>query len=401
MKSDTPSLRFEKNIKAPVKDVYRVFTKQAAITGWLCSMASIDVDMQTRLYLWWDNGYYTCGEFIKVTPEKELIFSWLGKEDPGKTRVRVTFKPADSGTHLVIEHRGMKDTPKWQPTVKQIQHGWEVALDNLVSILENGQDLRIVNRPMVGINLDEFTAEKAAKLGVPVNRGILIDGTMEGMGAQRCGLQKNDVMVEIDGHRLLGPHALNPILRGKKAGDTVEIVFYRGPQKHAVTLDLSPRPVLEIPGDQTELAQWVAQMFEEGDQAMEGALEGVTEAEASFKPSLTSWNVKEVLAHLIHTERDWQFAIQRWLINEEANYVPNVESRIRSTVAIYPTVPDLFLELKRAEAETVEVLRNLPKDFTAQKDSFWAMAYNQVQFKGHSMEHVDQVKADVAEARKR
>ncbi len=82
MKSDAPSLRFEKFIKAPVKDVYRVFTKQSGITEWLCNMATIGVKGQTNLYLWWDSGYYVCGEFIKVVPEKELIFSWLGREDP-------------------------------------------------------------------------------------------------------------------------------------------------------------------------------------------------------------------------------------------------------------------------------------------------------------------------------
>src|SRR5512135_3363840 len=120
MKSESPSLRFEKMIKAPVKDVYRVFTKQSALTEWLCNVASVDASIQTRLYLWWDTGYYACGEFLKVVPEKELILSWLGKDDPGKTRVRVTFKAIDSGTHLVVEHRGMKGNARWASTLEAI-----------------------------------------------------------------------------------------------------------------------------------------------------------------------------------------------------------------------------------------------------------------------------------------
>ncbi len=399
MKSDSPTLRFEKVIKAPVKDVYRVFTKQSAITEWLCNMASIDVSIQTRLYLWWDSGYYACGEFLKVVPEKELIFTWLGREDPGKTRVRVTFKAVDSGTHLVIEHRGIKDTPRWAPSLEKIRHGWELALNNLVCILENGQDLRLINRPMIGINIGEFTPEKLANLGVPASHGILLDGVIDGMGAQKCGLQKDDVIVAADGKAMLGLHGLTPVLNGKKPGDKVKIDFYRGREKQTVTIELSPRPVPEIPATPVELAMAVSQLYEQGDQALEAALEGVSDQEASFKTSPSDWSAKEVLAHLIQTERDWQFVVYRWISGEDTTYIENLAVRIRATVAAYPTVTDLFLELKRSEAETVEMLRTLPENFIAQKDSFWVLAYNQVQFKGHTVEHVDQIKAAVAASR--
>ncbi len=401
MKSDAPSLRFEKFIKAPVKEAYRLFTKQAGICEWLCNMASIDIKSQTRLYLWWDSGYYACGEFIKVVPEKELIFSWLGREDPGKTRVRVTFKPVDSGTQLVVEHRGMKDTPKWASSFEKIKHGWELALNNLVCILETGQDLRIVNKPMIGINIGEFSPEIAQKIGVPVDQGVLVEATIEGMGAQQGGLQKNDVLVEADGKPLSGHHSLTPILLAKKAGDKVNLRFYRGPKKLTANLVLSFRPVPDLPATYVELAQACTQIYEQGDQALASALEGVTEEEASFKTSPDDWSAKEVLAHLIHTERDWQFGIQKWIVGEVLIDGTNLDSRVRATIAAYPTIPDLLLELKRAETETVAMLRNLPEDFTAQKDSYWLLAYQQVQFKGHIDEHVDQIKAVVTAARSR
>jgi uncharacterized protein YndB with AHSA1/START domain len=399
MKSDSPSLRFEKLIKAPVKDVYRAFTKQSSVTEWLCNIASLDVSIHTRLYLWWDTGYYACGEFIKVVPEKELIFSWLGRDDPGKTRVRVTIKGKDSSTHLVVEHRGMRNTPKWAPSLQKIRQGWELALNNLVCILENGQDLRLVNRPMIGINIDEFTPAVAEKIGVPVTHGVLIEGTIDGMGAQKCGLQKNDVLVEVDGQSLLGFTSLNPILMNKKAGDAVDIAFYRGPKKMTATLELSLRPVPEIPATPAELSQVVAQLYEQGDQVLESTLEGVSEQEASFKIAPAEWSVKEVLAHLIHTERDWQFAINKWISGEDTGYAPNLDARIRATVSAFPTIPDLMQELKRSEVETIELLRNLPDDFVGQKDSFWVLAYNQVQFKGHTSEHIDQINASIAAAR--
>ncbi len=401
MKSDAPSLRFEKIINAPVKEVYGVFTRQSGITAWLCNMASIDMKSQTRLYLWWDSGYYACGEFTKVVPEKELIFTWLGREDPGKTRVRVTFKAIEAGTHLVIEHRGMKDTPKWKASFDQIKHGWELALNNLVCILETGQDLRIVNRPMMGINIGDFSPEIAEKIGVPVTQGVLIEATIEGMGAQQYGLQKNDVLVEAEGKSVTGFHSLTSILLAKKAGDKINISFYRGPKKLSGILELSLRPVPDIPATATELAQVCFEIYEQGDQALELALNGVSDVEASFKNTPGDWSAKEVLAHLIHGERDWQFAIQKWLIGEVPSDGTNQDSRVRATVIAYPTVADLLLELKRSEIESVAMLRNLPEDFLAQKFSFWVMAYQQLQFKAHTDEHVAQIKAAVAASRSR
>lgn len=399
--SESPSLRLEKDIKAPVKEVYRAFTKQSTITEWLCNTASIDITMLTRLYLWWDNGYYTCGEFLKVVPDKEIIFSWLGRDDPGKTRVRVTFKPVDSGTHLILEHRGMKEDEKWKSTVEQIRHGWEIALNNLVSILETGQDLRIINRPMLGINMDDFSPDIAAAMGIPVFQGVRLEGVVEGMGAEKSGLRKDDVLVEIGGKPVLGYHSLASVLLGKKAGQKVDIVYYRGPEKHTATLVLSPRPIPEVPTTPSELAQAVAELYEQGDQLLAAALQGISEEEASFKVSLVDWSAKEVLAHLIHTERDWQFQIQKWMLSDDSGFAPNLDSRIKATVKVFPTIPDLTLELKRAETETVELLRNLPGEFVAQKDTFWLLAYNQVQFKSHTSEHAEQINAAVAAARKK
>ena len=66
-------------------------------------------------------------------------------------------------------------------------------------MLGSGPDLRITNRPMMGISPSDFNAEIAKKLGVPVNTGMRLDGVVDGMGAQSAGLQKDDVLIEFAG----------------------------------------------------------------------------------------------------------------------------------------------------------------------------------------------------------
>lgn len=393
MNSGLTSLRFERKINAPVKHVFRAFTTQAALEDWLCSTATVDSSQPTKLYLWWDRGYYMSGEYLKLTPDKEIIFSWLGRNDPGKTRVRVTIKKDGVGCALTLEHRGIKTSAKWQATLEEMRRGWESGLDNLVSILETGRDMRILKKPMLGVNMEDYSAEIAGKLGVPVSQGVRLGGVMEGMGAFRSGLQKDDVLVEVGGVPTHGYHSLSGILASKKAGDVIEVKYYRGKEKRTITVELSPRPAPEVPPTLAELVQYTLEMYQEGDNLLSEALKDISETEASFKPGPGEWNVREVLAHLIHNERDWHFNIFKWVANETINYPPNLQARIEATIAVYSTVTELLMAYKQAEAETIAFLRRLPEDFIAQKDSYWQIGFNQVQFNSHTKEHIEQIKA--------
>ncbi len=401
MTSESTSLIFEKNIKAPVKECFRAFTNQALIEEWLCNSANVDVSLLSKLYLWWNNGYYMVGEFTRVEQDKEIVFTWLGKSDPGKTRVRITFKSGKASTKVTVEHRGFRNSARWATAAANIKLGWETALDNLVSILEIGADLRIINRPMLGINIEEYSPEIAAKLGVPVTHGVRLGGVIDGMGAQKCGLVRDDVIIEAGGVAMLGHTSLSAILQGKKVGDRVDIVFYRGAEKKNATMELSPRPVPEIPGTVAELALAVSDIYARGDAALAQALEGVTEIEASFKPAPEEWNVREVLAHLIHNERDVQFMIHKIMVYEDISFPSNLQTRIDATIAVYSTLADLKFELARAEGETLAFIRCIPEEFTVRKNSFWILAYNLLQANYHPLEHAKQIEDAVAACRKK
>jgi uncharacterized protein YndB with AHSA1/START domain len=378
-------------IKASAKDVYRAFTNQVAVENWLCNNALVDAVQKTKLYFWWDNGYYTCGEFLKTIPNKEIIFSWRGRNDPGKTRVRVTLKQSGPDTVLTLEHRGIKPTPKWQNAQQEIKQGWETALENLVSILETGKDLRYINKPLLGINLQDYSPEIAAKLGVPLNEGVRLEGVMDGFGAKESGLQKDDVLVELNGKPITGYHGLTGILAKEKPGEIIEVGYYRGKEKKTTSVKLSPRPVPNVVFSLPEMVQIVESMYAEGDQFLADTVGSVTESEAVFKPHPTEWNIREVVAHLIHNEQDWHLAIHKLLADEPFFYPPNVQARIEATVAVYPTIPELMNVFKMAEAETLALLRRLPDEFVSQKDKYWFLFYNQLQFNGHLKEHLMQI----------
>jgi len=91
---------------------------------------------------------------------------------------------------------------------------------------ENCQSSHAGNRP------GDLTEEQAVTLGIPVREGIRLDGLVDGMGAQRCGLQVNDVIVEMAGHPIRNDASSLPnAIVGKKGGDKIEVVYYADPKR--------------------------------------------------------------------------------------------------------------------------------------------------------------------------
>lgn len=397
------SLKFVHTINASASQVYRAFTNATALREWLCTTATVDPKPHGRIFIAWDSGYYASGEYTKVQPDREVNFIWNGRDDPEPTRVQVTINALDSGaTTLAIEHSGLDTTPAWEKAHGEISHGWNVGLKNLVSVLEEGPDLRIVNRPMLGIMFGDYNSKRAKELGVPVDTGLRLDSVVDGMGAQKAGLKKNDVIVSVESNPIPDFPAIVTVLQAHQAGDQVEVGFYRGGEKKRVTMELSRRPLPEIPPTAVAFGKAVHAINVEADGLLDEALQGVTEKEADFKPAPDEWSINEVIAHLIHGERDNQSYINDLVYSQERvsdGYGDNLPARIAATVAAYKTNPKLIEELKRQEFETEYIISHLPDDFVANKGSYWRLAFYLLQFPVHTKEHTGQIKAILKAAR--
>lgn len=403
MASTRSSIKVEQFIPAPVSQVYRAFTNSTAMREWMCDFASLDAKPGGRLYAWWRGDYYTCGEFISLETDKKVIFNWHGRGEPRPTQVIVTFKPVEKGTLVRLTHRGMGTGKVWENTPAIFESEWQSSLTNLASVLGSGPDLRITQRPMLGISLSDFNPDIAKKLGIPVENGIRLDNAIEGMGAKAAGLQKDDVLIEMAGKELSDYSSLNIAIQGKKAGETVEVTYYRGPEKATIDLTLSSRPIPAIPSSFTELSTEVGKAYAESESQMSSFLQGVTEDEAANKSAPEDWSIKEVIAHLIHSERGWQNVIAEIATGVEASYDGfggNLDARNQATLAAFPYLTDLEAEWKRLNTETVALLAFLPAELMARKGSYWRLAYQCLYFPTHFFTHLEQMQTALKSARK-
>lgn len=404
MTNDTRTFTFERTIHAPPADLYRALTNATALREWLSDVATTSPKEGGRIYLAWNDGYYTAGAFTALTPGEEVAFTWHGRGEPGPSAVRASLTPEDGGTHLLVEHSGLGAGDAWSGTRAALERAWPFSLENLASVMETGEDLRFTRRPMLGVIVGDFDAGVAEQLGVPVSQGIRLDALVEGMGAAAAGLEPGDVIVGIAGREVVDWPTLSQALSTRQAGDTVEVIFYRGPEKHTVDMTLSGRPIPQIPKTLHALADVLRQNTEQVESELRDFFDGVGEAEADFKPSPDVWSAKETLAHLIHSERGTFSGLLDMIAGHEPWYDDwggNVQASVAATVVAYPTVDALLAELGRHHVETAALVRNLPQEFMTRKGTYWRMAYNLLEAPYHHRSHMQQMQETVEAARRR
>jgi uncharacterized protein YndB with AHSA1/START domain len=390
-------------VHAPVKLAYRAFTNSTCLREWLCDVATVEPHPRGRMYLWWRGDFYSSGHYLELDENKRVKFRWYSNIDPAPTEVTVTVTEKDSGALVCLDHE-VPDDDVWAKKVDGFRENWVESLENLKSVLETGIDLRIANRPMLGIVPGDFTEEQAKALGVPVHEGLRLADVVDGMGAQACGLQKDDVIVEFAGHTIHNDASSFPnAISGKKGGDAVEVVFHRGAEKKTVTMTLTKRPMPEVPFDPQELEKQARAFYEPALAELEKCFEGFSDAEAMARPAKDEWSALETVAHLVNGER-FNLLFLTGLID---SYEPvtdgfgsNVNAQVQATVKTNPSIKQMLAAVRCAVEETLAYVTFLPEEFVANKGSYYRFASGLVQPNYHITSHLQQIKDALAAAHK-
>ena len=396
-----PTIKIEKIINAPLSQVFLYFTNSTALRDWFCDGATTDPHVGGRLYCWWNGGYYTSGEYLQLTQDEFISFIWFGRGEPHATIVDVKLIKRKAGTLLRLTHRKLGKNSKWIAIANEYEKEWTKTLENLASVLENGEDLRITSRPMLGIFTDEFNDLIAKKLGVPIGQGLRISGVVEGLGAQKAGLIANDIIIGLDGQEITGAATFGAYIGNKKAGDIIEVTFYRCAEKKTTSMTLSGRPIPPIPRTGLELSKQVEPVYKQYEGEIESLLNGASEEDCTRKPSPTEWSANEVLAHLIHSELGWQNIVSEIIGGHEGAYDDfggNIQAYIDGTVSTFHTKEALFKELKNHDSETLNLYTHISEDFLTYKGKFWKLAFQANQSAYHLQTHLEQMRSAIQEA---
>ena len=397
----------EKEIHAPADLIYRAFTSSTALREWLCHISTSNPEEGCWLNLAWNGGYYASGHFINLIPYEAISFTWIGKNEPAWTVVEVTINPTGlEDTYLVkLFHKGIGTGDTWKAPRQRILRGWEMGLNNLKSTLEEGIDLRIVNRPVIGIypedvlNLNPSTRES---LDIPINYGVLVTDVLPDYGAEKAGLKERDVIYRINGHKIENIRALTTLVNKYKPGDLLDVEVYRGSKSQVFSVETMGQAMKNVPASPEELAKEIESQNFAALEALEDVVRDITETEASFSPGPEEWSTKEVLVHLIHDERE----VHRWmndLVSDQERFYVTWPGdrlfRIRATLASYPNIDSLMAELRRSLKETIASVAFLDQSFTRRKASYQRLAMELMGATKHIYEHINQIQDNIQAAR--
>jgi uncharacterized protein YndB with AHSA1/START domain len=392
MLAENISHKFDQEVKTSASQIFNSFTNATRLRNWLCEGATAAPHPGGRLIMWWHDGNHASGEYVRLEKDRLVSFVLAGKKQNALTTITASIERLEASSKVQLEVAG-----------PECGINWSEALENLASSLETGLDLRVVRRPMLGIGVSDFNETIAAQLGIPVSSGIRIDNVLDDMSAKAAGIQKDDIIVSLGDKEATSFETLQTALKDLKAGDWVEVGFYRGSEYKTVKMELSKRPIPEIPPDPIQLAEADEKKFDEAFAELEKLLEGISEEEASFKPGPDEWSAKETIAHLIIGEREFNGWINDYISDQvrwSDDWGGNLHERVRAVVAAFPTTAELLEQLRRLGAENRTFISYLPASAVENQSSYRSIGTFILESPNHIREHFEQIQKTIEKERK-
>ena len=394
------SIRVETVIVAAPRAVYTCWTYANMISHWLCNRAMINARGGSAYTLIWNDGHWVSGTITNADPDKKLSFSWMEANSPGKTDIEITVTPEANGTRLILEQQGFGNIGAWESYRDKSAERWVEMLENLKILLETANDARHLRQPTLGLSLETLSAERRANIGLQVSYGVSLTGVQTDGPAERAGMQPGDTLLTLNGVEISDFPDIHRANTGKKAGETVQAVLYRGGTTRTVDLTYGAHTPSAYPETRSALETVVSERVAAAERELDEIFAGVPEHLLAAKPAPNEWSANEVLAHLIWTERWTQQAL--WLMHT-AGIDPvwgfNNEFEIAGIIAVQAESKALLAELKRVLNEQLLMIDKISDEVVSVKPLF-ALMSGWLSFIGdHLREHYDQIREAIAHSR--
>jgi len=120
--------------------------------------------------------------------------------------------------------------------------GFAIPVDLVRGVVDQIKLNGRVIRGWMGLSPDDLTSSERDALGLDDNTGILLESVHQGGPAAAAGLQRDDVVLSINGEPILSRRQALLIAAGSEPGDQVEIIGMRAGERFQVTVTAGERP---------------------------------------------------------------------------------------------------------------------------------------------------------------
>ena len=112
--------------------------------------------------------------------------------------------------------------------------GFAIPIDSVRSIVESLIEKGYISKPYIGVSVTDVSTE-AQNYGLPKGASIL--GVVEDSPAEKAGLQKNDIITEVNGTTIESRTDLSKLIGNCAVGDVLKLKVYR--QGEVLTLTVT------------------------------------------------------------------------------------------------------------------------------------------------------------------
>ncbi|GAB5348276.1 Do family serine endopeptidase [Alteriqipengyuania sp. 357] len=154
------------------------------------------------------------------------------------------------------------------PSGGSVGVGFAIPADTAAPIVERLRRGEEIERGYLGVSIQPVTDDFAAALGLPRNRGELVQTVVDGEAAALAGIEPGDVVISVNGKEVTTDQTLSFLVANVAPGTTIPVTLIRDGKRRKVNVTVGTRPSAE------EIAQ--SQMFggeDEDDDAMSAEID--------------------------------------------------------------------------------------------------------------------------------
>jgi len=165
---------------------------------------------------------------LKDVPIRGRLFAAADSKSGGSVSVKSSGGGTGKAT-VTIEVNGKKETR-------------EIDLGNAAEIkivTESSDSPKIKRVTFLGVTPEELSEQLAAQLPIEAGSGLIVRTVIPESPAAAAGLQKNDILIQLDDQLLSAPKQLQKLVASRKPGESVRIVYLRRGQRAEVEAKLA------------------------------------------------------------------------------------------------------------------------------------------------------------------
>jgi serine protease Do len=120
--------------------------------------------------------------------------------------------------------------------------GFAIPINLAKGIIEQLKNKGEVTRGWLGVVISDINDDVAEYYGVQDKKGAMVMEVVKGDPADLAGIQANDIILEVNDHKVETSRDLTNLVAGISVGEKVKILVLRNNKKQTFTVDVAKRP---------------------------------------------------------------------------------------------------------------------------------------------------------------